>query len=179
MVYYKSECKSTKKKLNLPNSSVVFSIMFPLSFNYVPTILRLYTVCFSVVFRFFPKNNRKTNGIRLEYKWDMWRFITFLHRNEKLVVILHIQTRLHRLMKESSPKTMTLNALLDRARHYCALTEQCETSVRQKLIGWGAASSEVEEVIASLRADDYLNDKRFACCYVDVAYKQTYLVLSI
>ena len=75
-------------------------------------------------------------------------------------------------MKESSPKTMTLNALLDRARHYCALTEQCETSVRQKLIGWGAASSEVEEVIASLRADDYLNDKRFACCYVESKIKQ-------
>ena len=75
-------------------------------------------------------------------------------------------------MKENSPKTMTLHALLDRARHYCALSEQCETSVRQKLIGWGAVSSEVEEVIASLRADDYLNDKRFACSYAESKIKQ-------
>ena len=70
-------------------------------------------------------------------------------------------------MKESPLKTVTMRELLDRARHYCALSEQCETAVRQKLINWGAASTEVEEVIASLRADDYLNDMRFACAYAE------------
>ncbi len=70
-------------------------------------------------------------------------------------------------MKESALKSVTTRALLDRARHYCALSEQCETSVRQKLINWGATPADIETIVASLRADDYLNDMRFARSYAE------------
>ena len=56
-------------------------------------------------------------------------------------------------------------ALLDRARRLCALAEQCESGVRQKLVSWGASSADMEDIIDRLRADDYLNDMRYARAY--------------
>lgn len=70
-------------------------------------------------------------------------------------------------MNNSLLKTVTTRALLDRARHYCALSEQCETAVRQKLINWGATAEDIETVVASLRNDDYLNDMRYARAYAE------------
>lgn len=58
-------------------------------------------------------------------------------------------------------------ALLERARHYCALSEQCESGVRQKLISWGAASDEVDAIVDRLRADDYLDDLRYARAFCE------------
>lgn len=68
-------------------------------------------------------------------------------------------------MKAPLQKSEITKALLDRARRYCALTEQCESGVRQKLISWGAEIYDVDSIIESLRADDYLNDRRYACAY--------------
>lgn len=70
-------------------------------------------------------------------------------------------------MKETDKPNDRTAALLNRARRYCALSEQCESGVRQKLISWGAASSEVDAVVASLRSDSYLDDMRFARAYCE------------
>ncbi len=56
-------------------------------------------------------------------------------------------------------------AFLDRARRYCAHSEQCETGVRQKLISWGAPAADLDAIILRLRADDYINDTRYAIAY--------------
>ena len=58
-------------------------------------------------------------------------------------------------------------ALLDRARRYCALSEQCESGVRQKLISWGAASDDVTPIVERLRSEDYLNDERYARAFCE------------
>ena len=58
-------------------------------------------------------------------------------------------------------------ALLDRARRYCALGEQCESGVRQKLISWGAASDEVTPIVERLRSEDYLNDHRYVRAFCE------------
>ena len=68
-------------------------------------------------------------------------------------------------MKPTTSKAEINRALLDRARGYCAQSEQCESGVRQKLISWGATSDEVDAIIGRLRADDYLNDLRYACAF--------------
>ncbi len=68
-------------------------------------------------------------------------------------------------MKAPQQKTEIQKALLDRARRYCALAEQCESGVRQKLISWGAGFDDVDVIIGRLRSDDYLNDQRYACAY--------------
>lgn len=64
-------------------------------------------------------------------------------------------------------KDMTDSALLDRARCYCALAEQCESGVRQKLVVWGAGASEADSIVARLRNDGYLDDKRYARAYCE------------
>lgn len=64
-------------------------------------------------------------------------------------------------------KNMTDSALLDRARRYCALAEQCESGVRQKLVTWGAGSDEADVVVDRLRGEGYLDDKRYARAYCE------------
>lgn len=97
----------------------------------------------------------------------MTKFIIFFTIYQKKFVLLQIIFTMQTLMNETSRMTPTTRALLDRARRYCALSEQCETSVRQKLISWGAVAADVEPIIRSLRADDYLNDSRYACAYAE------------
>ena len=58
-------------------------------------------------------------------------------------------------------------SMLDRARRYCATSEQCESGVRQKLIVWGAKPEMMDTIVARLRSEDYLNDKRFARVYCE------------
>lgn len=60
-----------------------------------------------------------------------------------------------------------LKALLDRARNYCALAEQCEDAVRQKLVTWGASPSESDTIVALLYNEHYLDDERFARAYCE------------
>jgi regulatory protein len=67
----------------------------------------------------------------------------------------------------NSSKNMTNSALLDRARRYCALAEQCESGVRQKLVTWGAGADEANGVVDRLRAEGYLDDKRYARAYCE------------
>lgn len=59
------------------------------------------------------------------------------------------------------------SALLDRARHYCALAEQCESGVRQKLVVWGVSSDTADAVVARLRNEGYLDDNRYARAYCE------------
>ncbi len=66
-----------------------------------------------------------------------------------------------------SSKKMIDSALLDRARRYCALAEQCESGVRQKLVTWGAGTDDANAVVENLRSEGYLDDKRYARAYCE------------
>lgn len=48
-------------------------------------------------------------------------------------------------------------------KHYCAYQERCHQEVKEKLYGMGLYKNEVEELVARLICDDYLNEERFAC----------------
>lgn len=63
--------------------------------------------------------------------------------------------------------TDNLSVLLDRARHYCSLTEQCEDAVRQKLVTWGATPTESDQVTATLYNEGYIDDIRYAKAYCE------------
>ena len=67
----------------------------------------------------------------------------------------------------TAPTSDTYRQLRDRAVRYCALEEQCESGVRQKLISWGATSGEVDSIVEHLRAENYLNDLRYARAYCE------------
>ena len=51
-------------------------------------------------------------------------------------------------------------------QHYCAYQERCHSEVRNKLLELNFRGLELEEAIASLIADNFLNEERFARSYI-------------
>lgn len=70
-------------------------------------------------------------------------------------------------MNDRKKTTDPTQAMLDRARRYCAMAEQCESNVRQKLIGWGASTADIDSIIDRLRDENYLDDERYARAYCE------------
>lgn len=52
--------------------------------------------------------------------------------------------------------------LLAKARAYCARQERCQQEVRDKVYGWGGHKETVEQAIAQLISEGFLNEARFA-----------------
>jgi len=50
-------------------------------------------------------------------------------------------------------------------QHYCAYQERCHSEVRYKLVELGFRGNDLEEALASLIADNLLNEERFARSY--------------
>jgi regulatory protein len=64
---------------------------------------------------------------------------------------------------------MTQNLMADQAvlkiKHYCAYQERCHTEVKDKLYSFGLHRKEVDEIIAGLIVENYLNEERFSITY--------------
>jgi regulatory protein len=58
-----------------------------------------------------------------------------------------------------------------RIKKWCDLRERCQSEVRSKLYDWGLYSDEVENMIARLISDNYLDESRFASAYVSGKYR--------
>jgi regulatory protein len=63
------------------------------------------------------------------------------------------------------PKVYTLSAALEKARKYCAYQERSQQEVRDKLYDLGLHKNEVEQGIAILIEDGFLNEQRFAIAF--------------
>lgn len=50
-------------------------------------------------------------------------------------------------------------------QHFCAYQERCHSEVRYKLLELSFRGEELEQAIASLISDDFLNEERFARSY--------------
>ena len=59
-------------------------------------------------------------------------------------------------------KKLTPNQATIRAQLSCAYQERCQQEMRDKLYEWGLYSNDVENIIANLITDNYLNEERFA-----------------
>lgn len=55
--------------------------------------------------------------------------------------------------------------ILQRARRYCAFQERSQQELRDKLYEWGMHRAEVEQSIAAMIEEGYLNEERFAMAY--------------
>jgi regulatory protein len=60
-------------------------------------------------------------------------------------------------------KQLTKEQALQKARHYCGYQERSHAEVKEKLYSFGLRRQEVDETVARLIEDDYLNEERFAC----------------
>ena len=65
-------------------------------------------------------------------------------------------------MEEKQKKVFTKNQALKKASDYCAFQERCQQEVRDKLYTWGLHKEDVENVIALLISDGFINEERFA-----------------
>ena len=55
--------------------------------------------------------------------------------------------------------------ILEKAKKYCAYQERSQQEVRDKLDEWGLHRTDVEQGIAQLVSENYLNEQRFAIAY--------------
>lgn len=51
---------------------------------------------------------------------------------------------------------------LQKIKSYCAYQERCHSEVKEKLYGYGLYKDAVEEILAELIVEGYLNEERFA-----------------
>ncbi len=59
-------------------------------------------------------------------------------------------------------RSLTKEQALQKARHYCAFQERTHIETREKLYSFGLHKNEVEEILAQLIEENYLNEERFA-----------------
>lgn len=62
-------------------------------------------------------------------------------------------------------KRLTKEQALPKIRHYCTYQERSHREVKEKLYGFGLYKTDVEELMARLIEEDYLNEERFAIQY--------------
>ncbi len=62
-------------------------------------------------------------------------------------------------------KKLTPNQAMLKAQGTCAYQERCQQEMRDKLYDWGLHSIEVENIIAQLISDNFLNEERFAIAF--------------
>src|SRR5215469_13549724 len=57
---------------------------------------------------------------------------------------------------------LSLEQALQKARHYCAYQERCHSEVQEKLFSLGLRRAQIDEALATLIDENYLNEQRFA-----------------
>lgn len=60
-------------------------------------------------------------------------------------------------------KRLSPEQALQKARHYCAYQERSHSETKEKLYSLGLYKRDVEQCLAQLIEDGYLNEERFAC----------------
>jgi regulatory protein len=66
------------------------------------------------------------------------------------------------MFEEKKKKILTPGQALIKAQVTCAYQERCQQEMRDKLYEWGLYSNDVENIIANLITDNFLNEERFA-----------------
>jgi regulatory protein len=64
--------------------------------------------------------------------------------------------------EEKKKKKLTPSQAIIKAQMSCAYQERCQQEMRDKLYEWGLFSNDVENIIANLITDNFLNEERFA-----------------
>lgn len=63
------------------------------------------------------------------------------------------------------PRILDKKQALAKAESFCAYQERSQKEVRTKLLDWGVRGDELEEIIADLIVNNFLNEERFAKHY--------------
>ncbi len=61
--------------------------------------------------------------------------------------------------------TYTIKEAIQKLEHYCAYQDRCHEEVEQKLRSMKMNSEEIDQIMAHLINDNFLNEERFACSF--------------
>ena len=64
-----------------------------------------------------------------------------------------------------SKQRLSVQEASTKIRAYCAYQERCHDEVKQKLYGYGLYSRDVDQLMADLIEENYLNEQRFAVLF--------------
>lgn len=67
--------------------------------------------------------------------------------------------------EKRNKKILTQQQAQLKAESYCVYQERSQQEVRDKLYAWGLHETEVENILANLISDNFLNEERFAIAY--------------
>ena len=62
-------------------------------------------------------------------------------------------------------KKLTREQALQRSKIFCGYQERCYHETKQKLVSFGLARNEVEQILSELIEENYLNEERYAAAY--------------
>lgn len=75
-------------------------------------------------------------------------------------------------MEERKRRTrLSKDDALDLMQKYCVYQDRCQSEIRTRLIEHGVYGDDLEEVIAELISDDFINEERFAKSYTRGKFK--------
>jgi len=63
-------------------------------------------------------------------------------------------------------KEYSFDELLHKAASYCSISEHCVLEVEDKLTAWGIIDSDKQKIIDYLKAEDFVNEKRYCAYFV-------------
>jgi regulatory protein len=63
-------------------------------------------------------------------------------------------------------KEYSFDELLHKAASYCSISEHCVSDVELKLKAWGIEPDKSDKIIDRLKADDFINEKRYCVAFV-------------
>lgn len=64
-------------------------------------------------------------------------------------------------------KIYTTQVALAKMRRYCAEQERCQMDIKEKLLQYGLSYDEIDQVIAELIGENFINESRFAIQYAN------------
>ena len=62
-------------------------------------------------------------------------------------------------------KPLSTEAALARAAALCSRSEQAESDVRTKILGWGVPPDDCNQILARLKSENFLSEERYARAY--------------
>ena len=68
-------------------------------------------------------------------------------------------------LEQHKKKIPDRNTALLKAQQYCAYQERCQQEVRDKLYDWGLHQQDVEQIIAALIEEQFIQEERFAILF--------------
>jgi len=73
---------------------------------------------------------------------------------------------------ESKTRILDPKTALLKAERYCVYQERAQQEVREKLYSWGLYQRDIENIIAELISNNFLNEERFANAYALGKFRQ-------